>query len=178
LKRTPSEARLVQQVLAQMEGQALELASAANMALPEKNAALTMSSQIKFQTGLRLVFLTNFRIGSPAESKKGLKRVQVRFDVDGSFDQLTAFLNDLKNSAPLSVLDKVNFVGSDDSTRASVALSVYFSPHPTQIPALTEPLKSLTAEETKILNSLAALNPPPLVEAEPQTPVTRANPFE
>jgi len=177
-KEIEDDLALKQQVLTQLEGEVLGLVGSTVLAVPEKNAALMIVSQIKLQAQQRLLMVSDLAIGSSLESKKGVKRVQLQFDVEGDIFHIMDFLKSLITSAPLSVLEKVNLANTGDAVRATVALSVYSAPLPETLPPLTEPLKNLTTDETDILNILGQLVSPPFLEVSPQTPTTRANPFE
>lgn len=177
-KKVEDDLALKQQVLTQLQGEVLGLVGSTVLAVPEKNSALMMVSQIKSQASQRLLTISDVAIGSTLELTKGVQRIQLQFDVEGDVAQIMDFLNSLTITAPLSVLEKVNLANTGDTVRATVALSVYAAPLPASLPSLTEPLKELSEDETNLLNTLGQLISPPFLEVTPQTPTTRANPFE
>ena len=177
-KKVEDDLALKQQVLTQLQGEVLGLVGSTVLAVPEKNSALMMVSQIKSQASQRLLTISDVAIGSTLELTKGVQRIQLQFDVEGDVAQIMDFLNSLTITAPLSVLEKVNLANTGDTVRATVALSVYAAPLPSSLPSLTEPLKELSEDETNLLDTLGQLISPPFLEVTPQTPTTRTNPFE
>lgn len=166
-----------QQVLSELTGEVTSFVNVSSNAVPEKNASLMMISQVKSLAGARLLLISDLKISRAVEDG-ALTKAQLQFDIDGGLNQVTAFLQELEDSAPLSRLDAVGINQSGDVVRASITLSVYSASFPEQLPAITEPLADLTDQEREVLGILAELQSPPFSAVDPEQPGARGNPFE
>lgn len=96
------------------------------------------------------------------KAKEGLSDLQFGFQVGGSFNDISLFLNDLENTAPLMKIDKVSLAIKSNPllTReqtivtADISVSAYFQPPPQSLGAITTPLKLLSREDEALLNRL------------------------
>jgi Tfp pilus assembly protein PilO len=166
-----------QQVLTELGSEATTFASVTSDALPEKNASLIMISQIKGLAAQRLLVISDLKIGRAVEDGS-LTKAQLQFDIDGDPGQVVILIRELASVAPLSRLDSVSINQSGDVVRASVALSVYSASFPEQLPAIKEPLSSLTDREREVLGILTDLITPPFSNITPEAPGVKSNPFE
>lgn len=164
-------------VLQRVQGEVSPYADLSIIALPDKSPALMIISQLKNLASAKLVVLTNLRVSSSIGEKKGISRINVGFDVDGDFSQVTDFLKATSAIAPISRLTKVEVSQSAGLTRASATLISFWVPLPTKLPPLTEAAGELTAEELALISELSLLEPPSFVEVAPTGASARLDPF-
>ena len=193
LEKTRKDARVLQQkqlFLQEITDQAQVQSEAATLALPERNSALLTMAQLRNLAEKNIVSLENMATGSQEKSEGEVTAVVISFDAIGRLERVLEFLSSIQGAAPLARLDNVKMTQqTQDSTIVTASLKAYWAPFPEQIPALTEPVQQLTAEEQEILTQLLALTPPPffattrvptiptLDQTQPQAPTQRANPF-
>ena len=144
--------------------------------LPEKNPALSMTSQLRNLALSNGISLENIKIGSSVPSG-GLSEVDITFGLEGTPPQVIAYLNSIKNLAPVSTVEKAKINQSALGTRVDVTVRVYYSPFPEKLPSLTEPVRELTEDERNVLNRLSALSLPAFSDLQPQPAGARENPF-
>lgn len=168
------------QLLSEIKDEVALFIDSSVVAVPEKNAALPMISQLKSAIDSRLLSLSNLDISSPSKAKRNinLNKVKMEFEVDGDLFQLIQLVKGLTDIAPISKIDKMEIAKSGEVAQASVSLSVYFAPYPTELPPLTEPLKELSSDEIEVLNRLSQLQRPSFIEVSPTGPTGRRSPFE
>lgn len=95
-------------------------------------------------------------------SKESLQDLQFGFQVGGSFEDISLFLKDLENTAPLMKIDKVSlaiksnplFERTQTLVTADIAVSAYFQPPPKSLGSITAPVKLLSRQDESILNRL------------------------
>jgi len=96
------------------------------------------------------------------EAKGGLQDLTFGFQVGGSFNDISLFLSDLENVAPLMKIDKValaiksNPLLTRDQTivTANIEVSAFFQPPPKSLGAITAPVQLLSREDEVLLNRL------------------------
>lgn len=155
----------------------------AGIALPERNPVLLSMYWIKYLGMDGLVKLSNIKVGSGNTDQAGLNKISISFNIEGQIADVLNGISQLKNVAPLIVVDKVDLQivsvapieGS--SANASVGVSSFWSPFPDKIPSLTQPLRDITSEEKDILASLLSLARPPFAQLLPQEPTETEDPF-
>lgn len=153
---------------------------AINAGIPENNSSLMMLAQIKSLASGFGLNLTNLTVSTPIKEKgSDLFRVDLQFDLDGSFEQIIPFLAQLKSYAPVNNIQEVEFVSGTESARGTITITVYYAELPQKIPAITDPVVELNAKEMEILSLLEGLGSPVFVDQEPTNPdLLRTNPFE
>ena len=166
-----------QEVLSDLSGEITSFVNVSSAAVPEKNASLIMISQIKSLAAQRLLLISDISIGGSAQDGV-LSKSSIQFDVEGDFTQVTSFVRDIANSAPLSRIDSVEIRQGGDTVRATVSLSTYGAAFPEKLPPINEPLSDLTDKEREVLGILTELQAPPFSEVTPQEPIQNENPFE
>lgn len=152
-------------------------ANAANIALPEKNPVLFSMYHIKNLGTDGLVRLSNIKVGSGGTGDSGINEISISFDINGQMADVINAINQLKNTAPLIIINKVDFQIEGSLASASVGVSSFWSPFPGKIPSLTQPLSDFTTEEKSILESLLSLTRPSFDQLIPQEAMERENPF-
>ena len=96
------------------------------------------------------------------KAKEGLQDLTFGFQVGGSFNDISLFLSDLENVAPLMKIDKValaiksNPLLTRDQTivTANIEVSAFFQPPPKSLGAITAPVQLLSREDEVLLNRL------------------------
>lgn len=167
-----------QQVLSSFSSEASSYVGPSVVAVPEKNAALMIVSQIKNLSQSKLLGLSNLEIGSLVPDKNGLSKVQIQFDLEGDLLQSTSFIKDLGGVAPITNVEKIKVAGVSDVTKVSVGLNVYSAPFPTKLPSITEAESDLTQDEKDTLSKITSLIQPAFSEVTPNSPQERPNPFQ
>lgn len=147
------------------------------VALPIGNTSVYFISQIKSLALENGLFISNIRTGVSSDQGGGIFRAGVTFDVEGSVDAITLFVNRLTKILPIGNVNEVRTVMSGGIGRSSLTVDVYSSELPNQIPSLTSPIESLTAEEKDTLLELIGYTLPQFTKPEAQTPIVRENPF-
>lgn len=156
----------------------LENANKLVIALPEKNSAMVMISQMK-----RLAFEKNLTLGkleiSGLRNTESLNSVQLTAEVSAlDLANLLDYFRNLLNLAPVSSVFEVK-ISSENGSKlgGSVELSVYWSDFPLTIPAVREPVTSLSDSELSVLQSISNLREPEYQVLEPLTQPDRVEPF-
>jgi hypothetical protein len=129
--------------------------------LPAENSVLLVTSQVRttaVANKVTIKTLTTSSISDQTDPQAG--STQVGLIVEGSSSSVLDFLTSLTTQAPLIELGGVNFVTNPTTTIAQVTLNSYWSPVPTQLPAITESISALTPEETTLLTQLSAFTSP------------------
>lgn len=145
-------------------------------ALPSQNSSFIVLSQLTKLAQNDLVILTNLRIG--AEAKDGnILSSDISLDAEGPLPSVLTFLEDLGRVAPITQVDKVQVNQAGASARATIRIKVFWAALPKTLPAISEPLGDLTAEEKEVLTRVLELAPPEFVLLQPEEPRQNANPF-
>lgn len=178
-----SNAEKNERILAQKEatlrdisGTVLSQAESASVALPEKNPALITLSQLRLLAGNSGVILKNIKVGTGAE-EASLFNVGISFDAEGPLSSVLDFLGSVKNISPITSVQRVKMTQIGSLLNAETSLKGYWSPFPKSLPALTEPITSLTSSDKDTLDKILALTPPTFSEVAPGEPTLRENPF-
>jgi hypothetical protein len=166
-----------QEILQEVQGEVLSLADLSASAVPNKNPALAVISQLKNLASLRSVVLSNLQVGSKSGAEKGMSKVDISFDVDGDFSSVLDFLQDTSKIAPISQIEKIEINQTVGATRANTTMVSFWAPFPKKLPPLTEAAKDLSVEELSLIRSLSELTPPVFLEIAPSVPSARADPF-
>ena len=166
-----------QEILQEVQGEVLSLADLSVSAVPNKNPALAVISQLKNLASLRSVVLSNLQVGSKSGAEKGMSKVDISFDVDGDFSSVLDFLQDTSKIAPISRIEKIEINQAVGATRANTTMISFWAPFPKKLPPLTEAAKDLSVEELSLIRSLSELTPPVFLEIAPSVPSARADPF-
>jgi len=121
-------------------------------------------SQISAQRNLSFggVTLKPGVLSQDPKAKGGLSDLEFGFQVGGSFNDISLFLNDLENTAPIMKIDQVSLAIKSDPlisreetiVTADISVSAYFQPPPQSLGAITTPLKLLSREDEALLNRL------------------------
>lgn len=148
----------------------------ASSAVPEKNPALVMLSQLKNLALVNGLTLTTFKVASETQAA-GLGSVDVSFDIDGTLPATLSFLKSLSTIAPISTIEKVKVNTASQVASSNITIRVYFAEYPAKLPSLTEAVNNLTEEERKLLDMLSGLTQPVFTSLTPQPASGRVTPF-
>lgn len=163
-------------LLREIQEAALSQAEVATRALPEKNPVISMISQLKNLAAEKGILLANLKVGNQSKDSQ-LSRILLDFDAEGSFLAVLGFVKSIENLSPISSIEKMKIVNSSGFTRASVSLRVYWSPFPTQIPSVAEPVRELSQEEKDLIIALAQLRQEQAIQVTALPPSARVDPF-
>jgi len=166
-----------QQVLQTLENNILSYADAAVIAMPDKNPSLIALSQLKTFAERNGIIISDVKIGSKTKDKSGTFKTTILLEVEGSLAQVLNYLISTKSFAPLSVINKVEVAGAGELVRASTSLTIFWIPLPTKLPAISEPTRELSANETNLITELSNLEQPLFTQILPVEPSARIDPF-
>lgn len=148
------------------------------IALPEKNPSITMLIQLNLLAEKYSLTFANKEAGSHTKFQEDILKTPISFSVGGNLDQLLFFVNEIKTVAPLSTIDEMNVTAAtDEGVGMSIKMSVYFSKFPEKLPPLTQPIKTLTAEEKETLDKISFLKKPVFIEQSTTRSEERQDPF-
>jgi len=152
--------------------------TSATVALPEVNPSLTVLMQLKNQSSLSGVVVSDTRAGSGSTTEgQGYSKVGVTFTLAGSRVDVFKFIEDLSKLSPMIILDGVGFTESGGETTAEVKTSTFWADLPKTLPALTEPITALTDAEKSTLSKVSNLSQLPVEILPPAAPGGRDDPF-
>lgn len=152
-------------------------ASLASTALPEKNPALAAISQLKSLAVTQNTLISKIKSGSAGKDKSGISKVDITFDLEGQRSQVFQFLTAIENIAPISRVEKVKLNEIAGATRATITIKSYFAELPTKLPALTDAVNDLTADEKKTLSEVTGLTQPNFVSLPASQGGGKPDPF-
>jgi hypothetical protein len=178
-KATKNETILTQkqQVLQTLEDNILSYTDTAIVAMPDKNSSLIALSQLKTLAERNALSLSEIKIGSKTSDKSGTFKTTILFEVEGALFQVLNYLISTKSFAPLSVVNRVDITQAGGVIRASVSLTVFWVPLPTKLPAISEPVTELSANEINLITELSSLEQPLFTQISPAAPSARIDPF-
>lgn len=166
------------QVLRQMQNQGLDSADLSVIVLPDKNPGFIMVSQLRAKAQDNDLVLSDIKLTQPREFKEGITQMQLTAEIQSEdLDSLTALFRDFQEVAPIFSMDKVLLSAEREAFTAELNMIVYWSEFPGELPAITEPINTLTQEERNILSRLSQLEQPQFTELSPSQPRERQNPF-
>lgn len=164
-------------VLREIQGIVLSQADISVVSLPNRNPSLIMLSQLRNLANQKEVVIVNKSSQTATSGLTELFSMQIKLNIEGQFTNLLSFANDIGKIAPLSTLEEVDIAKSAAGINSSISMSVYWGDFPTKIPAITEPIKTLTSTENDLLDQLANLTRPDLTDLQASEPSSRDNPF-
>lgn len=135
-------------------------ASSADMALyalPEANPSLQAISQLKTLAASNMLVLEDIKSSAANEESKDLSHIRITFNVVGTREAITAFIEGIQTIAPLTFVDKIDLSENTDLNEASVTTKTYFAPLPKTIPTITQVVSDLTSSEKSLLSEVNSL---------------------
>lgn len=166
-----------QQVLQTLENNILSYADTVIVAMPDKNPSLIALSQLKTLAERNGISIGDIKIGSRTKDKSGTFKTTILLEIEGSLVQVLNYLISTESFAPLSVINRVEISSSGELARATISLTVFWVPLPTKLPAISEPVRELSANETNLITELSNLEQPIFTQVLPAEPSVRIDPF-
>jgi hypothetical protein len=157
---------------------ALENTNKLVVALPQKNPVMVMISQIK-----RIAIEKNITVGkfeiSGLRSENNLNSIELQAQLEApDINSLMEYMKELPKMAPVSSVFGVKIVSSPENKfEGDLELTVYWSDFPSTIPAVREPVTSLSQSELNALEVISNLREPEYQILEPSTQGDRLEPF-
>lgn len=157
----------------------LDASNSVVVALPDKNSGLLLISQVRLFSNKNSLVLKKVELNQASEVSEGLSKMELSGEFEISdYPSLVSLLKDMKSSAPISSIDKLNVkLSKENIFEAEVDFSSYWGDLPKQLPDITEPFQKLTSEEEDLLNKITKLNRPEFTILPPTSPGQRENPF-
>jgi hypothetical protein len=176
-----TESLLLQKLssLREIDQSILDKADVTLIALPEINPASFFLTHIKRIGEEREINLVKFITRGFADaSASDLSSSEIKLEAQAAdIRSFVDFLQDLRKVLPLASIHKVEMTGGDGVVDMDMVVVVYWSGLPTQLPAITEPIRFLNASEQEILSEIVAFVKPEFVILDPTDPSERENPF-
>lgn len=149
----------------------------ATIAFPESNPSVVLLSQIRSLSQANSVRIGNIKSGSEVADSSGLQRVDVSFDITGGRGEVIQTILDIQNLAPITVLDKVKINETGGLARSTVSVKSFWAPLPTKLPALTEKVTDLNANEVNLLELINGLRMPDFSTITASDGAGKSDPF-
>lgn len=150
-------------VLIEVRTQKMEAVFPSKKPVVQLMASLSQLAQ-EYNLDFGQVTLKPGELGDQAKGKKGsgLKDLRFGFEVQGSFDQIAAFMHDLENTAPLMKIEGMSLAIKSnplfDSTEvvvvAGIDVSAFYQALPESLGPINKPLSLLSREDEALLNRL------------------------
>jgi hypothetical protein len=149
------------------------------VAIPEKNPAAVVSSQVKTLAASAGVVIGRIAIQGSGGSGEGPKEMGVEIIAQGELAGVLSFLASLNSFLPLTEISEVSFSQSEGQVGAQAKITSFFAPFPESLPTLTSPISDLTQEEKDLLGRFAGYSQPifSYAEVSPGGPYQRADLF-
>jgi hypothetical protein len=164
-------------VLREVKDSVLENADTSLLAVPSVNPTLWKLYQIYKIAEEDNVTLSSRNAKAESGKSGNLLATEINFIASGNFDALIKFFEDINNNVPLSTLETINIKRDKGGFGADVSFRVYRASLPTELPALTQPIKNFTEDQQALLEKLAEMKPPDFTTVPPSDPSQRENPF-
>jgi hypothetical protein len=167
-------------ILRQIQEGVLEYTNTSVSALPEKNPAPVIISQLKTFSANSSIFLDKIQLGGGASaSEDGVFKGKLEIEAENVEEavMLVSFINTLSKILPLLTIDQVEMDGFGEELSLKLTASYYWSTFPTQLPPITEPIKDLLPNERVLLSELSGFLKPSFTVLQPSSPRERINPF-
>ncbi|GEM_PF-1670794 len=161
--------------LSALEPEVLAQSNKVTEVLPTQNSSLIVSSQVRSAASENNVTLRNYSSGVFTDpTNPDLGSLQVGMVAEGESASILKFLETLTGVSPYIAIETINMSQSSLTTIAQLSLRSFWSPLPTQLPALTEPLQELSQEERQLLQSLEIYKSPvfSLPQGQNDLPIT------
>ncbi|MBU0570416.1 hypothetical protein KKB40_06620 [Patescibacteria group bacterium] len=166
-------------ILRQIKEGVLEYTNTSVTALPEKNPAPVIISQLKAFSRNSSVNLDKIKSGTISVSGENVSMAQLSVEVESAeeLSMIIDFINTLPNTLPLLTINNIEMTGLNGEPAMKLTASYYWSAFPTQLPPITEPIKDLLPNERVLLSELSSFLKPSFTVLQPTQPRERANPF-
>jgi hypothetical protein len=147
--------------------------------LPAKNPALQVVSQLR-KIGSEIgVTLDNVSLDAVPVSGQEFNAVDLGFDIEGDYTQVSTFLDKLAKATPIMRIEAAKLSETNGRVQGKVKLQAFWTPYPSDLPSLNEPIETLSPSEIEVLESLSEFTNPEIDNVTPTLPSeeSRADPF-
>jgi len=151
--------------------------SAASIALPSSDPSPIIVSQLRNATSCCAVTLADVKAGSSALGSSTLSTVGTTFQVVGTRSGVIDYLHYIQTIAPISIVNSVRISESAGVDTANVIMVSFWAPFPKVIPSISQPITNLTNSEIAVLNQVASLVQPTVVQGFASEPGVNLTPF-
>jgi Tfp pilus assembly protein PilO len=149
----------------------------ATVVLPPFDPTLELVSQIRSKSDAHSLSFEKLALGGSGafEGIPDVKRTGISFSVKGDYRDIVSFLSEISFSAPITKIIDVKL----REGLADVTVESYWSPFPSVLPSINEPLITLSDDNKKVLSNLSSFQLPQFGEPPGVNlgPVERTNPF-
>ena len=149
--------------------------SPVSIALPDKNPALFLISQIKGLSDQSSTSMTDFKIGGGSAGTE--PKIRLSYKLTGPYSNIISFFKASETIAPIVSLQKLEMSILNDIANVDVSMDSYWSEYPEKIPSLTDPISKLSSSNYEALDKVIGLTPPFFTSLSPTGPTLRQNPF-
>lgn len=165
-------------ILRRIEGVVLSQADISAMAIPERVPSMLMLVQINKLAEKYSINLSSKETQIQSRGDVDLPSMRISLTAEGELTGIVNFLKEIDTLAPISTLDEIEY-NQDEGGKinTTISLSIFWGDFPTKIPPITEPIKTLSIKEEKLLEQLADLQKPELIDLKASEPTTRESPF-
>ena len=155
--------------------------SSAQLALPSKNSALAVVSQLRNIAFENELNIENLSLEGQLEGEGStLSRFDLSFKLNGEFDRISAFLSELPKLLPLVNITTLDVNDRNDLVEAKIEVVSFWARLPTELPPITEPVIELSQDELATLNVISSFKKPLTSTEEQEVSLpggVRLNPF-
>lgn len=176
------EERALEVKLSSLQNFPLETLSSVELisvALPSKNPAVWLTSQVKRTSRETEVAITKIEVTN-LNASEDITGSDFSLEFETSdYSSMLNFLKDIIVYLPISYVEEVKAerMGGRDFITTEVDFTFYWSDFPKTLPPLTEPLQELTGEDDALLSEISNFKMPVFIELDPDSPQDRPNPF-
>ena len=146
-------------------------------ALPEKNPALIMMSQIKsLQLDIPVVILDT-RVANVSQINSARNALGLTLTVEGEMNGITNFVEKIMGILPIVLVNRMEITGAGGRYSANIKITAFYEKLPTKIPPITDPIIKMSKDDLALVTRLQTMKMPGFAKMIPQSPSTRINPF-
>lgn len=165
------------QILREVEDSVLGSMDTSLLAVPSVNPSIWKLFQVYSVSVDNPAILLKRNVDPESSKGNDIYGSTIGFDVQGDFESVIEYLESLNKYVPLFTIENVAIKKEKGSFLANVRITVYRAPLPTELPALTQPIKRLSNSEIEMLEKLANMKPPEFTTVDPVEPSERKDPF-
>lgn len=155
-----------------------------SLALPSKNPALFVASQIRAIAQENALSITELiidnRLSQSRADEESVSSVNVTVGLMGDYTQIAKMIEGLKTSKPLLSINELTIEKSNNTYEAAITYKAHWSSLPATLPSINKPVLPLTSSEKQILQLLTTYKEASLVDVSalaPQEITDRPDPF-
>ena len=153
-------------------------AEAALNAVPGENSSLLSMSSIRGLAARRNLSILDARVEDKSnKNEKSVNLVDINISIQGNISNVVLFLNDIKKTAPLTKITQANISLRNNNANLSLTLTSIWSPLPTQLGKIEQPIEDLRSADRGIAAKLKELQKPTEASFNLLAPQGRDNPF-